>query len=307
MVKYFSQPRLRKGMKSKKKAAKKGKSSKSKKDEWIHEGGVYINNSETKSFSKSTQERDEKFRRSRMKQENLKLQKQFVEKMKRKVVFNEVPRNNEEFNAEIDGIEESEESLQSVHRNSFTDVERLQRLLHSSTIEAGSNPKKRIESVNMEREHSECVNITSDLVFSSGKFENSSSTALTQSNPFFDWFFSSSIFNDKELLAEEHALLQARASPTYLTTFHDSKRFKVYGSFNNYMPDLLENLGNIANIPGIPNIWGKDIALNNLCKSMLKYILSYCDTVIEGRSLVSDDTFLEMLLIHSMMHVVKSR
>lgn len=295
-------------MKSKKKVVKRGKSSKSKRDEWIHEGGVQINEYESNPFSKSTQERDEKYRRSRMKQENAKLQKQFAEKMKRKVAFRDIIRN--EFDIEKQSVDESEAPVEFAHRKSLSDADRLQLLLQPSVTVAGNSPKICVENFNIEgdqRDQPKVVHIPSDLVFSNVKFTNSSCVVSNDSNPSFNWFFSSNILSDTELVNEEKHLLDAKTSPTYLSSFRDKFDYKVYGSLHRSIPGFLENLESIADISGIPNMWKKDIPLNNLCKSMLKYLLSYCDTVIEGRDLVSDETCLEMHLIHCMIHIVKSR
>ena len=116
---------------------------------------------------------------------------------------------------------------------------------------------------------------------------------------FYDWFFST-----EENIGKKYDVNDSDKMKR-LSVFDD---LEIYGNLNEKVS--LKAINKIGDIPRLGKLWLSDSnqkITNPYTKSMLPYLSSYVDALLEGRNHENDKDILETILTHISVHVMKSR
>lgn len=332
----------------KNKKDKKKKTKRTKKDEeWQYEGGVTIEGDESNLKKKRivTQEKDEKFRRSRRKLEQKRLTNEFVKKMATKVNFLDILKgednNDSEENIQDDNIinEVDDNIPQEQFKSKLSVLDRLKWFVdknahHENNFEVANEGDEKVDDVkendlslddqSEENENDNKINCSSYLLFQRDSMGNvvadreivDEGNVLSDSDDeelfskkkkkskrdfdFYDWFFNRSDSLSTGL---------KKAKPTLKGNLKlDDEEANFYTALNELLPKDLPLPLSINEIPGIYKLWKNySQSLNPFHQQLISHLTTYADCYIEGRNHLNDEQMVEVLLMHSLFNVVKSR
>jgi hypothetical protein len=285
-----------------------------------------------------TQERDEQFRRSRLKQDERKRKMDFTYKMSKKVKFSDILQPA---SAKIDAEDATDESpIKRQHiPNTLPVVDRLKILVGKSML---SSEASEIKPRKVERQHA-------DKRSSDNDHKNDSSMAEEVNeivdNPSYELSFALQatantvpdlevVENDVAYDSDQDSVVNSAiksnlVNPCYTWFFdkiHDQKELQpvkssvaikegITGalsiSSHPQLPSITTNsITTVQQIPGLHKLWkyrSQHVPLNVFSQQLFPHLLTYSDVYLEGRDAHNDAMLLETLLMHSIFHVVKSR
>jgi len=292
----------------KKKANSKKKSSTTK-DNWSLEGGVDYSQIEQKETRKNntTQSRDDRLIRNKLSSEVRKRQQHFIEKMSKKVKFNELEKQIEIVSENI--VSNRGTQLPSSGSiNQTTPHERLIKTFAKLSYDKRNSVKNRLldDITSTQTSEENHIEVNDELVFKSGCDISGYPYKMNvlECSPFYEWFYGSDLNDNVD--AFKTSLIASMSSMCCLDTMQPSTEFKIFASLNNNLPRL-PTIDLISDIAGIYEMWRRDIPLNTVCRRILPLLFSYCDIFADGRDLLNDLILLEASLIHLLFHAVKSR
>jgi hypothetical protein len=349
--------------KGKKKPKKKGK--RGKKDDWtLEDGTVFAEKKKThdedgKPLWRKTQEKDEQFRRGRLKQVYQKQKDDFVKKMSSKVKFYDAVHDyergddgeeeNEHEESEMEDEEEEEIQVHKKerHRSSKSVLNRLQEFTRSgdgNRRHYGKHDNNIISKFLDEDMDSPDNDMNEEDKKDDGEEEESDheseENALNS-----DGDEDLDIDEDEDGALEGSMLTKTAAHWLYnvadesSVSFKDNKstllrelndKFALYGNIKlpeEYQSQLQKFLkssekskgsswSSLASIFGqsLPKLWHsraemlhENESTGNITPNLLSYLSLYPDALIEGCDYKSDESMLHTLLLHTCIHVLRSR
>lgn len=315
-------------MKFKKKIKKSSKKSNKKKDDWSLDGyQETTNNTSIKQKIKGprrSQEKDEKFRRSRMKQDINKKHLDFKKKMQYKIHFNDVLINED--NEHDDNMINNDNHIekQKIIRENIPNTKPVIGRLMMMYQRSHSHMSKELEDHDSLSDEIEELD-TSDNEYDNVAINNIENNELDN----FEVPDEVPIDDDKNEVDYDDEESETMAinydlifSPTSNTTsiiddntdnqqkmlkLHNNDDYDIFGRFH---PNVdFKTINKLKDIPILHRMW-KSRSMDNISKdssNIIPYLTTYADTFIEGRNLVDDKETLKSSLLHICTHIVKAR
>jgi U3 small nucleolar RNA-associated protein 25 len=287
------------------------------KSDWTHDGGMELDNAGApegrRSGPRMTQDRDERFRRGRLKMADAKQKRTFAKKMANKVHFFDV--------LEKKVVEEEALPAQkrirttSRHKSSLSVMQRFQNFLHQSRgaegAKGGEDDDEEDEGDEYEDKEDEKgeedmeddeIDDAHDMGQENDEEEEEDDEQAQDgdggddgaSSSSFQWFFDS---ESSEV---------ARGNSKFVGEFDGFSLHRWWNESANFTANPWKTLGDISTIP---KLWRSRTSekLDAMAKVLLPYLSTYCDTILDGRDNTCDDAMLTPILLHACMHVFRAR
>ncbi len=348
---------FKKGKSGKDKKKKKSKS-KGKKDEWSFEGGQTVDHSavsgngladrdkshDPKRMRRETQDRDERFRRSRMKMSMDKQNKDSRIKMSTKVSFTDV-LSEEESENEVDGEHPAKKSLRAP--SSLSHLDRLDRFVSKSlkkrqideTMRSnGDSSADKDNGGNVTPPHiSESKNSSNSMQLAASvdgdHIDSESVDGVVKSmegvllpGQFMDSFFATkenTVYLDGDAMSRSTSLSAA----TMKKLLPVGSVGQLYGELNFSPEAVCPPVASFLKLPSLHRMWehmragtiagensdeeqpenSADIAFSDLGANLLPYLKTFADAFLEGRDEATDDEFVDLMAAHAISHIVSAR
>jgi hypothetical protein len=321
-----------KGKKSKGKS--KGKKSSVKDKEWTHEGGISYGESKVedevvKPRFRKTQDKDEKFRRSRFKQEIARQSKQFVDKMKNKLTFKDfVMKDLEKDKADaVNVVSVQTKHFDVAYKNPKSAAQRLHEMLNPEASaswrasEGDSESDDDMHAVDDDGDDDEDASVepmdhnsssvvpqhTAALAFdidaniddhdvNEDEVDSDGDEGVTTKDDAYSDFFTYAV----ESISDE------REKPKSLSLIDTN--LEVYGTLN---PDFSINrkLCQLQDIPGLHKLFKsrRHETLEPPSQILMPYLTSYSDMLIETCVSCDPASCSYSVLLHSLIHILRAR
>lgn len=313
--------------------AKRGKKSKAKSD-WQQDGGVLPDDAAKERGPRITQDRDERFRRGRLKMAEGKKKRMFAKKMAHKVNFTDVITSSMD-STEHDG-DLSTESLKPSRlvrtrsKSSLSVMERFHKFLSAnSTTNSGedddivdgddeedenegqdedspssahnngihADDRKSYDGQRADEEDNNTSDNDEDDQEEGDEIDQTAQNDHSTDNALstsFECFFSTPS-NDMKIGKQLHV--------------SDFSGFALYSSWKDIKALKSCNYTTMGDIFGLPKLWKSRASesLSPMSTLLLPHLSTYCDALIDGRNYHCDDDLLRAILLHTCIHVLKAR
>jgi len=292
-----------------KKAKKSNK--KAQKSDWTQDGGTSVVNDVGKERTglRKTQDRDERFRRGRLKMAIRKNDRLFANKMTQKVSFAALLPTQEHIEGADDENTVSETRNVQVRRKSSLSVfQRLQSFLRSSSRDEKSEEEQEVVEDLEVQSHSNATitkileNMDAEISEAAAErmeeglevLDHDDDEGIEKNCSAYEWFFSPGasgcILPKQQLVGECEGFTLVKSS-------NPGGAFK-----NNHWKSL-------GDIPGLPNLWRSraSMAFNPVSSLLLPQLSTYCDALLDGRDHRCDKEFTRIILQHAAIHVFRAR
>jgi len=331
---------------------KKAKKSGGKKDDWSHEGGMVLDGKDAENNEdgarrkrRLTQDKEESIRRSKLKNNDRKRQKDFRVKMSKKVKFGDVVAAAKAEESDSEESEEEEVVPKFEPRpNPLSVMDRLKVFVSKSLDERAGD---RSEEEGSEQEYEEVSDVEgeeyggdSDEEDEEGveeeeelvgddveereirdeDLDSSDELETRRDTSTADFYF------DAQFNAEDSG--DQQATKMRLLSKIEGTPFDIYGNVNftkeneeeegeqdSPLPVAPGPYSTIAQMPGLHKLFRGSAAceridpraIDEVNGHMLPYLASYADTFVEGRETSNDNNLLNGMLLHTISHTVKAR